>query len=99
MSAKQPPRVSGIRATGSDLEAVQREVDAYRTQQTAARGRRITWGEPPRGEVRSAEATKRWWKGLSAIGKWVIGIIGAVIAGTAVLLIRTWLITQGIVRP
>lgn len=45
------------------------------------------------------EETRRWWRGLSATVKWVLGILGAIIAGVAVLLIRTWLIGQGIVRP
>lgn len=47
----------------------------------------------------SANATKRWWHGLSGVGKWLVGIVGTIIAGVAVLLIRTWLIGQGIVRP
>jgi hypothetical protein len=45
------------------------------------------------------EATKRWWHGLSGMGKWLVGIFGTIIAGVVVLLIRTWLISQGLVRP
>jgi Ni/Fe-hydrogenase subunit HybB-like protein len=49
--------------------------------------------------VSDTTATKRWWHGLSGLGKWVFGIVSGIIAGVAVLLIRSWLISQGVVAP
>jgi hypothetical protein len=68
-----------------------------------ARG--ITWDELQNldrkrvEEMQAGPSARRWWGGLSGTGKWIAGIVGSIIAGVAVLLIRAWLISSGAVPP
>lgn len=89
---KKPPRVTGPRTTGSDLEAVQREVDAWRASQ---RKSQQVWQAPPLPKIVKPQRSK--WEHFIA-GAWslLFNSLASFIGGLALLLFVIWLAYQGI---